>query len=178
MKFPLFVLIALFAGMWIGPFWLVDQEVSLDLKSFEEASVQDDGGISKASHVQIATEFMDPAIESLSLDQKIALLDELKLAPSMANSIQTLELIASMSESELEAVLKQMGQQGMGSLGDWMMPYYVFTAWVEKNPEGAHRFFEEDANAMQQEMYGSSLFSAWAASDPDSAIAAAELVSG
>ncbi|MFP4068719.1 MAG: hypothetical protein ACLFVC_00930 [Opitutales bacterium] len=111
---------------------------------------------------------------SLSLEQKIARIEELKLTPSLENSIRTLELIAGMSESELEGMLQQMGRRGMGSISDWMMPYHVFTAWVEKNPQNAYKFFEEEANPMQQQMYGSSLFSAWAATDPEGALAAVE----
>jgi len=116
-------------------------------------------------------------LANLSLDEKLRAIDQLELTASLDNSIRTLQLIASMSESELRTMLNDLSQGGMGSMNDWMIPYYAFTSWVEKNPQNAYRFLQEEANPMQQQMYGNALFSSWASIDPDGALAAIEQIS-
>ena len=177
---PLVFIIALIAGFLIGRLVSKGPEESLIIerqmvisenKTKEVATTESTNKGKAVADLKEAT-----PVDSLTLEQKIARIDQLKLTTSMENSIRTLELIASMSEPELKAMLKQMGQRGMGSMSDWIMPYHVFTAWVEKNPQNAYKFLEDEANPMQQQMYSHSLFSAWAATDPDGALAAVERI--
>ena len=116
-------------------------------------------------------------VVGMNLEAKLTRIEDLKRSPSLSNAIETLQLIADMSERDLRQALDQMGRQGMGSIHDFMMPYYLFTAWVEKDPQSAYAYFDGEANPMQQQMYAQSLFSAWAATDPEGAIAAAEKMS-
>jgi hypothetical protein len=176
LAFILAIAIGFLAGRFLSPKpegQGVPETSSQTMSGTDEAGPAKDGlsGVPEASDPSAKT-----SKKPLTLEQKIVQIEELKLTASMKNSIRTLELIASMSESELKGMLTQMGKRGMGSMSDWMMPYYVFTAWVEKNPQNAYRFLEEDANPMQQQMYSHSLFSAWAATDPDGALAAVEQI--
>lgn len=182
LRFPLFFLVAVIIGFVIGRLIPSEPTANEAHAPGSPSTGQDQSsktGRTSAGATAEAGSTIEAAsdpVKNLSLEQKMAQIDQLKLTASLENSIQTLELIASMSEPELQGLLESMGQRGMSSMSDWMMPYYVFTAWVGKNPQNAYQYLQSEANPMQQQMYGHTLFSAWAATDADGALAAVEQI--
>lgn len=112
--------------------------------------------------------------EDLSSEEKLAAIDASMNSRSLDNSIRILELIAAMSVSELEAVLAKV-EESVGHPANYqetLIPFHVFNAWVEKDPQGAFRYFLNMSDPMLQGSYAGYLFGAWTAKDPDGALAA------
>jgi len=172
---PLALVLGLIIGWLIGDRGLSDQvSTSASSDSSLVRAEQHSTSGKPLDTADVITGAVDAA--TLSLEQKMSRIERLKGVKSLANMIETMNLVASMSEGELHQALEEIGQKGMGSIDDFLMPYYVFMAWVEKNPNGAYDYYQNDANPAQKQMYSQSLFSAWATRDPRGALAAAEAI--
>ncbi|MDP4694576.1 MAG: hypothetical protein NWS00_08505, partial [Opitutales bacterium] len=126
--------------------------------------------------IEAPTSLTSADIQALTIEQKTARIDRLKDTSSITGTIEMLTLLTTMSESELQKLLADSSKNGMGSINDFFVPYYIFQAWVDKNPESAFSFYQNESNPMQKQMFAQSLFAAWGNRDPDGALVAAQAI--
>jgi len=120
----------------------------------------------------------DTPIKAMSFEEKLAEIEDLRKTSSMRDYARTLDLIASLSEAELEAVLGHLENQVQRGIQGHLIPLYVFTAWLNKNPEGAHGYLLSKGNAVLDRSQIALLYATWGLTDPDAALAAVREMEG
>ena len=113
---------------------------------------------------------------TLSFDERLEVLKRIKGTPSIKKITAALQIISNLSEEELRETIDSMlgDDTTMMSMGDYILPYYLFTALSEKNPADALEMATSNKNQQLRAMYTSALFATWSVSDPDAALAAIE----
>lgn len=142
--------------------------VSDTRSSARPAAIADDGFREAAAEDNLA---VVEALSAYSYDEKFAAFDRLRNGTSITNMIGSLQAAQAMSLDELQQALEEIGKRPATGLGDFMAPFYLFSAWVEIDPEGAKDFYLDSKNPIQRHMLGAALFSSWGARDPDGAMA-------
>ena len=99
-------------------------------------------------------------------------INELSNSPSMSNARETLDLIAGLSQDGLRELLLNDESGGWG-MSDGMVSSLAFMAWVDRDPQAAFDFYQNELPAGNRSRHSMSLFSAWAGVDPEAAAAAA-----
>jgi|GEM_PF-2459971 len=172
--------LVLVAGIFIG--YSIPKTTPHNTDSSEAQATLSNTPTTKESRTNVdaeqeGTNALTPeALQALSFDQKAARIERLKEVNTIDGTIEMLSLLTTMSEGELQHLLADASKDGMGSMSDFFVPFYIFQAWVDKNPESAFSFYQNESNPMQKRMFAQSLFAAWGSRDADGALAAAQAI--